>query len=70
MNETPLKIQKTIEPVSKAEFPSCFHVFVSCSRIYRISTSKPGICFLNSNNMFVGVVVFVHLWSDEEVDET
>lgn len=42
----------------------------ACLWIYSISTSKPGICFLNFNNLFLGVVVFVDLWSDEEVDET
>lgn len=41
-----------------------------CSWIYRISTPEPGICFLNADNMFLGVVIFVDLCPDEEVDET
>lgn len=40
------------------------------SWIYRISTPEPGICFLNADNLFLGVVVFVDSWPNEEVDET
>ena len=38
--------------------------------IYSTSTSQPGICFLNPDDVFLGVVEFVDLRSDKEVDET
>lgn len=36
----------------------------------RISTPEPGVGCLNPDNTLVGGVVFIDLWSQEEVDET
>lgn len=50
-----------------------YFYFILCFQSYHFvdaSTSEPGVCFLDPDNTFLGVVVFVDLRADEEVQKT
>lgn len=66
INRIPLKTEKyNVFPFALFNLANIIVAWISDSTL----TTKPGICFLNSYNKFLRVVVFVDLWSHKEVDE-
>lgn len=71
INKPPLRSEDTVFVSSPGllSLGLAGNFLVACWWVYSVLTSKPGICFLHSDNLFLSVVKFVDLCSDKEVDE-